>query len=57
MAAVFLAVSVLLPEKPRLEPAPWCRPEDVYGGILWTMFYISVEYCTNNKGDIQSNPV
>ena len=57
MAAVFLAVSVLLPEKPRLEPAPWCRPADAYGGILWSMVYISVEYCTNNKGDIQSNPV
>lgn len=53
MAAVFLAVSVLLPEERRLEPALPCCPVDVCCGILWGMVYISTDYYNNNKGDIQ----
>ena len=52
MAAVFLTVSVLLPEELRLEPALRCCPVDMYWGILWSMVYISMNY-NNNKGDMQ----
>lgn len=51
MAAVFLAVSVLLPEELQLEPALRCYPVDVYGAVSRSMVYISMKY-NNNKGEI-----